>query len=62
MSEDDFVGRVRSGRLLPHSPMPWQGFMRLNEDDLRAIYRYLKTVPPVNRDVGPAVVEKKAKA
>jgi hypothetical protein len=26
------------------------------EDDLRAIYRYLQTVPPVKRDVGPPVV------
>ena len=28
----------------------------MSEDDLRSIYRYLKTVPPVRRDVGPAVV------
>jgi hypothetical protein len=26
------------------------------EDDLRAIYRYLKSVPPVKNDVGPPVV------
>lgn len=58
MTEDDFVARFRAGRLLPHSPMPWQGLMHLNEEDLRAIYRYLKTVPPVTRDVGPPVVEK----
>jgi hypothetical protein len=36
--------------------MPWQAFGRLAEEDLRAIYRYLKSVPPVKRDVGPAVV------
>jgi hypothetical protein len=29
------------------------------EDDLRSIYRYLKTVPPVTRDVGPPVVDVK---
>jgi len=56
MTEDGFVTRFRAGRILPGSPMPWQGFRRLSDDDLRAIYRYLKTVPPVHRDVGPPEV------
>jgi mono/diheme cytochrome c family protein len=59
MTEDAFVARFRMGRVIPHSPMPWQGFAKLTEDDLRAIYRYLMTVPPVRRDVGPPFVEKK---
>jgi len=57
MNEDQFVARFRQGRVIPGSPMPWQGFARLAEDDLRAIYRYLKTVPPVKNDVGPPVVK-----
>jgi cytochrome c553 len=57
MTEDQFVTRFRQGRVIPGSPMPWQGFSRLAEDDLRAIYRYLKTVPPVKNDVGPPFVE-----
>jgi mono/diheme cytochrome c family protein len=60
MTEDEFVTRFRAGRLLPGSPMPWQGLSRLSEDDLRAIYRYLKTVPPVTRDVGPPVTDAKS--
>jgi len=59
MTEDEFVTRFRAGRLLPGSPMPWQGFMRMSDEDLRAIYRYLKTVPPVRRDVGPPVANAK---
>ena len=59
MTEDEFVTRFRAGRLLPGSPMPWQGFRRMPEDDLRAIYRFLKTVPPAVHDVGPPVTEKK---
>jgi cytochrome c2 len=59
MTEDEFVTRLRAGRLLPGSPMPWQGLSRLDEDDLRAIYRYLKTVPAVNNDVGPPVTDVK---
>jgi hypothetical protein len=36
--------------------MPWQAFSRMSEEDLRAIYEYLKSMPPVKRDNGPAVV------
>ena len=58
-TEDQFVARFRQGRLIPGSPMPWQAFSRIAEDDLRAIYRYLKSVPPVKRDNGPPVVRVK---
>lgn len=59
MTEDEFVTRFKAGRLLPGSPMPWQGFMKMSEDDLRAIYKYLKSVPAVTRDVGPPVTNAK---
>ena len=55
-TEDEFVARIRAGRVIPGSPMPWQSFRTMHEEDLRAIYRYLKTVPPVHRDVGPPLV------
>ena len=53
-SEDQFVGRFRSGRVLAGSHMPWEAFARMSDDDLRAIYRYLRTVPPVQNDPGPS--------
>jgi len=54
-SEEDFVrtmrtGRNPSGRSL-HPFMPWPQLKRMSDDDLRAIYRYLRTVPPVHNDV-----------
>jgi mono/diheme cytochrome c family protein len=60
LSEDQFVARFRAGRILPGSPMPWQAFSRLAEDDLRAIYRFLRTLPPVENDTGPAMRPRKA--
>jgi mono/diheme cytochrome c family protein len=57
LTEDEFVDRFHGGRLIAGSPMPWQGFSRMAEADLRAIYKYLKSVPPVSRDVGPPVRE-----
>jgi len=59
LTEDGFVARFQAGRAIPNSPMPWPNFAGMHEDDLRAIYRYLKTVPAVKRDVGPAFVEAK---
>ena len=56
LTEDQFVERFHQGRLLKGSPMPWQAFSRMNDEDLRAIYRYLVTIPPVKRDVGPPMV------
>jgi len=57
LTEDAFVARFRMGRLIPGSPMPWLNFGKMSDDDLRAIYRYLKALPPVERDTGPPFVD-----
>jgi mono/diheme cytochrome c family protein len=54
-TEDAFVQRFRTGLVIPDSPMPWGSFTRMTEADLRALYRYLRTLPPVRHDVGPVV-------
>ena len=54
-TEDQFVARFRQGRIIPGSPMPWNAFARMSDDDLRAIYRYLRTVPPVLHETGPSM-------
>jgi mono/diheme cytochrome c family protein len=51
--EDTFTARFRAGRALPGSIMPWESFQGLSEEDVRSIYRYLSTLPPVQDDVGP---------
>ncbi|HJQ65695.1 MAG TPA: c-type cytochrome [Gemmatimonadales bacterium] len=58
-SEDQFVARFRQGRLLPGSPMPWKAFGHMSDDDLRAIYRYLHSLPPVERETGPSQRKKR---
>jgi mono/diheme cytochrome c family protein len=44
-TEDEFVARFHAGERIPGSPMPWQAFGRMSEEDVRSIYRYLKSVP-----------------
>lgn len=53
--EEQFIARMRGGRVHQYSPMPWGPFSRLSEDDLKAIYRYLQTVTPVARPNAPIV-------
>jgi mono/diheme cytochrome c family protein len=51
-TEEMFVKAIRTGRhmgsgreILP--PMPWQGIGTLTDEDLKAIFAYLRTVPAV---------------
>jgi hypothetical protein len=32
-------------------PMPWQTFRKLTDDDLKAIYAFLRSLPPVTNHV-----------
>lgn len=57
-TEDQFVARFRKGPLIPETVMPWNAFGRMTDDDLRAIYRYLRTVAPVQHDPGPSLRRK----
>ncbi len=50
--EDQFVARMRAGRVHAGSKMPWENFARMTENDLRSIYRYLHTLPATRHDVG----------
>jgi Cytochrome c len=59
-TEDLFIKALRNGRhwgqarpILP--PMPWQGYARMTDADLKAIYSYLRTIPPVVNTVPESV-------
>lgn len=45
-SKKMFIERFRMGKLIPKSPMPWNSFKYMTDDELTAIYHYLKTVKP----------------
>jgi hypothetical protein len=53
MDEATFVARIRGGRIHASSIMPWEAFQSTTESDLRSVYRYLKSLPPIKNDVGP---------
>jgi hypothetical protein len=56
-----FVKAMRTGRhmgvsrpILP--PMPWQSLAGLNDPDLKAVYAYLRSLPPIKNRVPDAVI------
>lgn len=59
-TEEAFIATMRTGkhwgvgpRIMP--PMPWQNLAQLPDEDLRAIFGYLKSTPPVRNHVPAAM-------
>lgn len=50
-SKQNFIDRFHMGRLVPKSPMPWNSFKRMTDDELTAIYNYLKSLKPVKTEI-----------
>ena len=57
-SEEHFIQALRTGKhqgqpngrdILP--PMPWQFFKSMTDEDLKAIFAYLRSLPPVKNQV-----------
>jgi hypothetical protein len=60
-TEEIFVNAMRSGRhwgqsrpILP--PMPWPAYARMTDEDLKAVYAYLRTVPAISNQAPEAIV------
>jgi mono/diheme cytochrome c family protein len=55
-TEEMFMKAMRTGKHMSVSrnilpPMPWQNLASLTDDDLRAVYAYLRSIPPVMNQV-----------
>jgi mono/diheme cytochrome c family protein len=55
---DEFIGTIRTGKHLGQAggrpilpPMPWEGIRQYSDEDLKAIYTYLQSIPPVSNKV-----------
>jgi mono/diheme cytochrome c family protein len=54
-SEAEFLRRFKHGPTVEGTPMPWGAYARMRDDDLRSLYRYLRSLPPVTNRTGPVV-------
>jgi mono/diheme cytochrome c family protein len=41
-----FKSRFKMGRIVKHSPMPWESYKRMTDDEIKAVFNYLQTVEP----------------
>lgn len=51
-TEEMFIQALRSGKHMGQSrpimpPMPWMWYGKLNDEDLKAVYAYLRSIPPI---------------
>lgn len=50
-SQQAFINRFRAGNAYPEEFMPWRAYQQMNDNDLKAIYNFLKTLEPVSNKV-----------
>jgi cytochrome c len=55
-TEDMFIKTMRLGKHMGTSrpvnpPMPWQNIGQLTDDDIKALFAYLKSIPPIHNQV-----------
>ena len=60
-TEDMFIKALRTGRHMGTSrpilpPMPWQDISQMTDQDIKAVFAYLKSLPPIKNRVPEAVV------
>ena len=49
-TEENFLSRFRMGKAIEKSHMPWNSFRRMTDLELKAIYKFLKTLKPVKTE------------
>jgi mono/diheme cytochrome c family protein len=50
-TQDQFIARFRTGTIIKETHMPWGPFSRMSDVELKAIYKFLQTVKPVDNKV-----------
>ena len=51
-TEEMFIGALRTGKHMGQSrpiapPMPWPAYGQMTDEDLKAVFAYLRTIPPI---------------
>lgn len=60
-TEEMFIRAIRTGKHMSQSrpilpPMPWMDYAHLTDDDLKAVYAYLRTLPAIKNRVPEPVI------
>jgi hypothetical protein len=60
-TEERFLKTIRTGKHWGEGrpiqpPMPWPTLGHLTDEDLKAVYAYLRTIPPIKNEVPATIV------
>jgi hypothetical protein len=60
-TEEMFIAAMRTGKQMGNGrpilpPMPWSWYGKMTDDDLKSIFMYLKTIPPIDNAVPPPIL------
>ena len=60
-TEDQFIRALREGKHMGTSrpilpPMPWPAFKNFTDEDLKAIFAYLRSIPPITNHVPDPII------
>ncbi|MFO0636009.1 MAG: c-type cytochrome [Nannocystaceae bacterium] len=51
-TEQKFIERMRAGRVWQGSPMAWESYRNMTDEDLGSLWDYLSSLPPTERNIG----------
>lgn len=54
-TEATFMARMKGGKVHKGTPMPWGAYSRMNDVEIKAVYRYLKSLGPIDNKVEKTV-------
>lgn len=55
---EEFIKRMRVGRVIPISPMDWGPISRMTDEDITSIYMFLNSLAPVENNIEEIVFKK----
>jgi mono/diheme cytochrome c family protein len=55
---EEFIKRFRLGRTVPFSPMDWGPFSRMSDQDITAIWMFLNSLKPVDKEIKEVIFKK----
>lgn len=50
---EQFTKRMRAGRMYAGTPMPWETYANLTDEDIESLWLYLRSLPPTLKEIGP---------
>lgn len=55
---EEWIKRFKKGRIIKNSPMHWGPFSRMTDEDMEALWLYLNSLEPIEKEIGPIVFKK----